>query len=59
MRATPIDNHFADLVGQKKIQAFVIKKVITSALNFFFRPTRSANILEYYQFFCVSPQNQF
>ena len=29
MRATPIDNHFADLVGKKKIQAFVIKKIIT------------------------------
>ena len=33
MRATPIDNHFADLVDQKKLRAFVTKKVITKNLG--------------------------
>ena len=33
MRATPIDNHFADLVGQKKIQAFIAKKKITNNIG--------------------------
>ena len=33
MRATPIDEHFGDLVDQKKLRAFVTKKVITKNLG--------------------------
>ena len=33
MRVNPIDEHFGDLVDQKKLRAFVTKKVITKNLG--------------------------
>ena len=33
MRANPIDEHFGDLVDQKKLRAFVTKKAITKNLG--------------------------
>ncbi len=37
MRANPIDEHFGDLVDQKKLKAFVTKKTITKHLEYLYR----------------------
>ena len=37
MRVNPIDEHFGDLVDQKKLRAFVTKKVITKNLGDLYR----------------------